>query len=789
MGYYGDMHIRYQLTVLAALAVLFGFAAPALADSFSFSCQPYTLSFESGKHYLPSSNGTCAFAIPATVSGSNRSIAIYKGVPGNSILIATKQTLNAADTLDVVFGSPATDQNYFAAAYDAGAADAFANSFSTGSSTNTQLPPNSTSTILRWKWGPKSASEYNPVVIVPDILDSWTTDSGGVVDPIFHTYQNLTDTLVGNGYIQNQTLFTFPYNWEKGNITSAQALATKIQNIKSTCGCSQVDVIAHGTGGYVVEQYIVSAGYGHDIGQAVFLGTPFLGAPVAYQAWEGGQIHFSNSIQDGLAQVFLSAEAKDNGYANVFSYVQGKPTSGFQELLPIAFPYLDVAAPANTVLQTLFPQTASIFSHDANSPVNAHVVSADDGLGQTTSGFTTAASSQPPLWPDGQPVSTNLDTGDGMIPWWTTDLAHPADQTFATSHLGLPTAAESDTFLALTGKNPSTTVHNSYPVSCVLFISISSQSDMQISDPNGSRIGKNFATNAIYSEIPSSVYSGFNAPTEYGAVANPLGGLYTVQTQGQSNGSFTINASDVCGNNVVSTGTTSPSGGGTYGITIGTTTQSITIVGINTKAPLTVTANNQAISLGASIPPLTATLSGFVNGETATSSGVTGAASCTTTATATSSIGSYPITCSVGSLTSNKYEFKTFVPGTLTITYRWDGFLQPINDTGHQIGQDVSVFKAGSTVPVKFQLKNAAGAVVQSATLPLWLSPEKGSVMSAPVDESVYTDPASSGSNYSWDGSQYKYNWSTKGLQSGYWYRIYAKLSDGTTQSVVIGLK
>ena len=61
--------------------------------------------------------------------------------------------------------------------------------------------------------------------------------------------------------------------------------------------------------------------------------------------------------------------------------------------------------------------------------------------------------------------------------------------------------------------------------------------------------------------------------------------------------------------------------------------------------------------------------------------------------------------------------------GTYGVTYRFDGFLQPINDTAHQIGTSTSVFKAGSTVPVKFQLKNAAGSVVQSATAPVWLTP------------------------------------------------------------------
>src|SRR5439155_942398 len=78
----------------------------------------------------------------------------------------------------------------------------------------------------------------------------------------------------------------------------------------------------------------------------------------------------------------------------------------------------------------------------------------------------------------------------------------------------------------------------------------------------------------------------------------------------------------------------------------------------------------------------------------------------------------------------------------VTAPYRFDGFLQPINDTAHQIGQNLSVFKAGSSVPVKLQLRKIDGTVTQGIQAPLWLSPQKGSVMNASVDESVYTDAA-----------------------------------------------
>ena len=43
------------------------------------------------------------------------------------------------------------------------------------------------------------------------------------------------------------------------------------------------------------------------------------------------------------------------------------------------------------------------------------------------------------------------------------------------------------------------------------------------------------------------------------------------------------------------------------------------------------------------------------------------------------------------------------------------------------------------------------------------------------------------GANYQWEGGQYHYNWSTKGLTAGE-YRIYANLADGTKPYVDICL-
>jgi hypothetical protein len=168
---------------------------------------------------------------------------------------------------------------------------------------------------------------------------------------------------------------------------------------------------------------------------------------------------------------------------------------------------------------------------------------------------------------------------------------------------------------------------------------------------------------------------------------------------------------------------------------------------------------------------------------------VSGTASCEVTVSGGGSngVGTFSWTASAKDNAGNATTQK----GTYRVIYRYDGFLQPINDTAHQTGVTTSVFKAGSTVPVKFQLKRADGTVVQANDLPLWETPMKGSPTAAPVDESLYGASADSASTFRSDGSgqQYIYNWSTAAAAKGYYHRIGVRLDDGQTYFVNIGLR
>jgi hypothetical protein len=119
-------------------------------------------------------------------------------------------------------------------------------------------------------------------------------------------------------------------------------------------------------------------------------------------------------------------------------------------------------------------------------------------------------------------------------------------------------------------------------------------------------------------------------------------------------------------------------------------------------------------------------------------------------------------------------------------------FLQPINNTAHDLGNnpDVSTFKAGSTVPTKVQVKLPNGTIIQPSSA-LWITPQKGSATTQGVDENVYTEPATSGTTYVWNASDrllpVQLGESEERRRLLLAYRV--KLDDGQTYKVYISLR
>ena len=281
---------------------------------------------------------------------------------------------------------------------------------------------------------------------------------------------------------------------------------------------------------------------------------------------------------------------------------------------------------------------------------------------------------------------------------------------------------------------------------------------------------------------------------------------------------FTIPAGQLVNGNTVTSVTLTSAGtvatatvaGSPYAITpsaaVGTGLGNYTIsyhnatVGLTVnRAHLTVTAIDKSKTYnGASFTAFTVTITGFKNGETVAV--VSGSATYTGSAVGATLPGTYTITPQVGTLNAANYDFPGpspgtyFVNGTLTIGYGTctgpnpgGVILPPINADG------TSVWKVGSTVPVKFTVCGADGQPISdpnavfasgygSITL---INTVRGTVNN--VNETTYNDIPDSA--FRWSGGQWIFNMATGNLQKNTTYTFRIALKNGDFVYFTAGTK
>ncbi len=107
-------------------------------------------------------------------------------------------------------------------------------------------------------------------------------------DGLFNYTSDLINEFKNQGYVEGESLFTFPYDWRYGvsgkysdGKTNVDLLATRIQDVLQQTGADKVDVVAHSLGGLIVKEYAMNHMLDNHIGKAVFVGVPNTGAPKA----------------------------------------------------------------------------------------------------------------------------------------------------------------------------------------------------------------------------------------------------------------------------------------------------------------------------------------------------------------------------------------------------------------------------------------------------------------------------------------------------------------------------
>ena len=228
------------------------------------------------------------------------------------------------------------------------------------------------------------------------------------------------------------------------------------------------------------------------------------------------------------------------------------------------------------------------------------------------------------------------------------------------------------------------------------------------------------------------------------------------------------------------------------GSAVSSAARTVTDAAGNTSDPsgvVTVKIDTTGPTIGAAIDPNPVLLNGDAQVTPDATDKVSGVVSQSCDALDTSSVGVHTVSCTA----TNGAGLTTTADVLYRVIYRFDGFIQPINDTGHALtcGSPcpASTFKGGSTIPVKFALTDANGVSVQPAVAPLWVTPRKGAATNSAVDEQDVSEPATTDATYRLRGDHYAYNWSTKGFATGFFWRIGVTLDDGQTYSVNIALR
>lgn len=153
-------------------------------------------------------------------------------------------------------------------------------------------------------------------------------------------------------------------------------------------------------------------------------------------------------------------------------------------------------------------------------------------------------------------------------------------------------------------------------------------------------------------------------------------------------------------------------------------------------------------------------------------------ATCDKASGSTFALGSTTVVCTATD-TAGNVGTESF---TVTVTAAWSNVLQPVNVNGS------SIFKLGSTVPVKFQLTGAS-AGVSDLSARLYVQ-RVGTTPTGSEIEAVSTSSATTGNLFRYDATsgQYIFNLSTKPLSVGT-YQLRVDLGDGVSRTVNISLK
>ena len=162
-------------------------------------------------------------------------------------------------------------------------------------------------------------------------------------------------------------------------------------------------------------------------------------------------------------------------------------------------------------------------------------------------------------------------------------------------------------------------------------------------------------------------------------------------------------------------------------------------------------------------------------------SGVANLATVQITGGTVNGTGKLTATCSGGS--DKAGNIAAAVSVRYNVGYVFNGFFAPLGPGNS------GPFKAGSTVPLKWQLKNAGGAAVGSLISVTSIQMAYNAACTGSADDATVVADSPGNSGLRFDGTTFGFNWKTPSWAPAGCYSVLVGLDDGSSHSQIVTLK
>ena len=139
----------------------------------------------------------------------------------------------------------------------------------------------------------------------------------------------------------------------------------------------------------------------------------------------------------------------------------------------------------------------------------------------------------------------------------------------------------------------------------------------------------------------------------------------------------------------------------------------------------------------------------------------------------------YSITCLVGTLSADNYDFTVFTPGSLTISYVFVGFTSPVDNN-----EILNVVKAGQAIPLKWRVLDAANQPVSNLTSVNVYVSSLSCSLGLTTDQLTEVAAGASGLQNLGNG-YYQFNWKSPTSYARSCKTLHVDLGDGVSRTAL----